>query len=951
MQQEFFKNKKNIVIIGAVCLVCILFVISAVRNDRQQIDVPSEPGFVATTSDFAKDDATSSDYEEDHRVFARPASSLKDISGDEEEEYVPAPFKLNLAYFYPEGADTSDAIHSYAGEIFQTLNTLNADYLANYYDMSDMTPLSFASRQGQGPERIMGKYNPQDSRHDPKDPSTWRINSFRNVTVNFYDGDGNRINGYYAVQEIMSMASVYAYYHDMNDAEAMEEYCRELFKNAMSSRVSMGSVYYDSGCLNRSKQDEAAEAIALEAQQLATEHQLAGATAFSSGLTVGTDAGSGLAENAGAAPGTSLIITDGSETQSAESDIVNPAGGTVGAGTGSVIIQSPQVSSVGNRVPYSEDQVVVSHATGSTTGAQSVVSSGSAAADTSSSAVNEVNSTASAQNETEAPAESSTEAVTTEPAAQAAGGDEVVSSGQSAPAADSGTEASESYAVVTSDTLSSSSSKPQGTASDSVVVGGSSGDDAGVYEAPANEPYEEGLVVSPAMNLRKLFRFIHRPLLQKASLGLSAPVARLADEDLVVSPAANAQPENTAGESYSVINSSNETAASVAVVNSAGEAVVQEEPEALPETAAPETEAPSETEASAAQSTAETTAETLSGTVTAAATAGGTVVSSAGTGAGTVINSGISTENYGYAVAGANGTVYSTTAETAASDGTLGTETMILEQRTSEELSEEEAAIAAQINDLLAQANVLSGADQYCPGHLDLYITITIKGIDDRNGLFKADKIGNDEENFNDRWQGWTSDKIAQAKALNHQDWFEKYGLSISSINLTSQLTEEEIQNYLDTLPSDVSELRRSVVDFALHSVGKVPYYWGGKPSGPGYEPNSFYTLVSADYHGRILRGLDCSGWVNWVYWSATGTRLAGESTGTLIGCGRRISRSALRPGDIIIRTGADAHVVMFLGWAGNGNFIGIHETGGVRNNVVVGEMTASWPYYRSLID
>ena len=106
-----------------------------------------------------------------------------------------------------------------------------------------------------------------------------------------------------------------------------------------------------------------------------------------------------------------------------------------------------------------------------------------------------------------------------------------------------------------------------------------------------------------------------------------------------------------------------------------------------------------------------------------------------------------------------------------------------------------------------------------------------------------------------------------------------------------------------------------------------------------------------AIYQGRILRGLDCSGWINWVYWSATGKSLAGESTGSLIGCGKRINRSALRPGDIIIRTGADSHVVMFLGWIGNGNFIGIHETGGVRNNVVVGEMTASWPYYRALLD
>ena len=68
------------------------------------------------------------------------------------------------------------------------------------------------------------------------------------------------------------------------------------------------------------------------------------------------------------------------------------------------------------------------------------------------------------------------------------------------------------------------------------------------------------------------------------------------------------------------------------------------------------------------------------------------------------------------------------------------------------------------------------------------------------------------------------------------------------------------------------------------------------------------------------------------------------------MGCGRKISRSELRSGDIIIRTGADAHVVMFLAWADSGNMIVIHETGGVTNNVIVSEMAADWPYYRTLI-
>ena len=54
--------------------------------------------------------------------------------------------------------------------------------------------------------------------------------------------------------------------------------------------------------------------------------------------------------------------------------------------------------------------------------------------------------------------------------------------------------------------------------------------------------------------------------------------------------------------------------------------------------------------------------------------------------------------------------------------------------------------------------------------------------------------------------------------------------------------------------------------------------------------------------------------------------------------------------GDIIVRVGADSHVVMFLQWAGNGNMIVIHENSGA-NNVSVSEVTANYPYYRKLIE
>lgn len=99
------------------------------------------------------------------------------------------------------------------------------------------------------------------------------------------------------------------------------------------------------------------------------------------------------------------------------------------------------------------------------------------------------------------------------------------------------------------------------------------------------------------------------------------------------------------------------------------------------------------------------------------------------------------------------------------------------------------------------------------------------------------------------------------------------YGLVSSEFALGNPLTPAEIASYLDLLPEDLSPERRAVITCALNSVGKIPYYYGGKPSTAGLSGNHFASVTSPDYKGRILSGLDCSGWVNWY----TGPRLAIE--------------------------------------------------------------------------
>lgn len=756
-------NKKQIIIVSLVSLLLVSFAVGIDMMIKAQPG--GMPALFATASDAEATPSKANSYQ-----YAQISSKLTEIV--EDKPYEPSPEILNLAYFYPEGADTSDVINSYAGRIYTELTAQEAQYMADIYDLSDRTPLSMAKQLSLPTSRIMGKYNPNDASHDPDNPATWIVGSFKNANVAFYDGDGNRINAYSAVKEIMSMASVYSYYHDMYDAEAMRDYAENLWKHSHSYKISMGNVYYCSGCLNRTVQEEAEEAIEQEKQQQLLEESLAKRTAGTSGTPMVY----------------TLPATDGPANDTAEDELNDEA---------TLFFQ------------FGDEEASEEESTSADTIAEGLTAPENASEDEAGASSNTLNAEPTLA---DAASESSTYiTVTAEEAAP-----ETETAVQTSPA-ETAPSVTETAAALQTDAPEASENVP---AEEATLAGFSvSGGTAGLSY--------QGEILLADNNEATLFG--------GADTGSSGPDGETA--------AAASVPEAQASEAVSsAINASSES----------------------------------------------------------------------------------SSAEYGPGIT-------------------------VLEDSEASENSGEEATLAT--TDGGKQSGTRTVTKTTCPGHIDLYITVTIYGIDDNNGLMKFDTVGNHEANFNEEWQGWTDETKAYARALNAEDWFKRYGLTISAINVRNPLTESEIDAYLSRLPEDISQARRDIVDFALHSVGKVPYYWGGKPQAPRYERNNFGTLVAPDTKGRVLRGLDCSGWINWVYWSVLGNRLAGESTGTLIGCGERISRSELKPGDIIIRTGADAHVVMFLEWAGNGNMIAVHETGGVTNNVTVSEMTANWPYYRKLIE
>lgn len=176
------------------------------------------------------------------------------------------------------------------------------------------------------------------------------------------------------------------------------------------------------------------------------------------------------------------------------------------------------------------------------------------------------------------------------------------------------------------------------------------------------------------------------------------------------------------------------------------------------------------------------------------------------------------------------------------------------------------------------------------------------------------------------------------------------YGGLIGNSNGTvTTLSKEEMDRLLNKLPEDTSELRKNIVLQAGDAVGKIPYYWGGAASCAGYDGNNFGTVVSPDYKGRNRKGLDCSHFVDWVYWTVMNNNLGNTNTKGQITMCRKINSSELLPGDLgflMDKQGNTTHVGIYAGRNEKGEMVWIHENSH-DNNVAVNTVSYWSGYYR----
>ena len=157
-------------------------------------------------------------------------------------------------------------------------------------------------------------------------------------------------------------------------------------------------------------------------------------------------------------------------------------------------------------------------------------------------------------------------------------------------------------------------------------------------------------------------------------------------------------------------------------------------------------------------------------------------------------------------------------------------------------------------------------------------------------------------------------------------------------------------------LPTDLSGERRKVVQTACSLVGKVNYFWGGKSLVIGWD-SRWGTIQKVWADGSTTTGtyrpygLDCSGFVDWVFYNASGgTYVIGHGGGAEAQhnyC-RDISWSEALPRDLAFYPNDD-HVGIVCGRDESGGLLIIHCASGSNSTVITGAsgfISVGRPYY-----
>lgn len=204
----------------------------------------------------------------------------------------------------------------------------------------------------------------------------------------------------------------------------------------------------------------------------------------------------------------------------------------------------------------------------------------------------------------------------------------------------------------------------------------------------------------------------------------------------------------------------------------------------------------------------------------------------------------------------------------------------------------------------------------------NLYITITAKTAEEMKTVY----------HFN-RNQIVALDELLEQRALLLELLEDVYSVSGDTAAL------------LRNLPEDLSPEREAVVRAACSLVGKVNYFWGGKSLVIGWDTRwgelRQVTAAGSSTTGTYRPyGMDCSGFVDWVFYNQSGgSYIIGHGGGATMQhsyC-TDISWADAQPGDLVFYPD-NSHVGIVGGRDANGELLIIHCASGYNNVVITGK-------------
>lgn len=170
---------------------------------------------------------------------------------------------------------------------------------------------------------------------------------------------------------------------------------------------------------------------------------------------------------------------------------------------------------------------------------------------------------------------------------------------------------------------------------------------------------------------------------------------------------------------------------------------------------------------------------------------------------------------------------------------------------------------------------------------------------------------------------------------------------NLGSLNVpmgSLNISQEDAIELLENLPDDLDPARKAVVETAVQLVGRVSYFWGGKSLTLGWDDRwgvpTEVTAAGSGSTGTIRPfGLDCSGFVDWTFYNATGGSYypgRGGGAATQHSYCTNISWIDAQPGDLVFYPD-DSHVGIVGGRDADGNLLIVHCSGGANGVVITG--------------